>query len=207
MATDLTRMTDRAVAAFSAQSLTPSMQTVLDLAFEPTATFTAADIALIEPIAAAVATVSIAEERVIRQSLGALSASLPQQDRGEAGSRLQLNTYMSLLAGCDERALAHACRRCLDELDWFPTIHQLKERMRNWVSPEAAAISRAKAIMRAGRRASDDGEAAPLPDDERERVNAFLRTHGIGTRFAPDGSTYQEAPISDDDQAAEAKAA
>lgn len=207
MATDLTKTTDRAVAAFSAQSLTPSMQTVLDLAFEPTATFTAADIALIEPIANAVATVRVAEERMIRQSLASLDSSLPQKDKGDAGSRLQLNTYLAMLVGCDERALAHACRRCLDELDWFPTIHQLKERMCNWVSPEAAAISRAKAIMRAGRRASDDGEAAPLPDDERERVNAFLRTHGIGTRFAPDGSTYQEAPVSDDDQAAEAKAA
>lgn len=183
------------------------MQTVLDLAFEPTATFTAAEIALVEPIANAVATVSIAEERVIRQSLGALSASLPQQDRGDAGSRLQLNTYMSLLAGCDERALAHACRRCLDELDWFPTIHQLKERMRNWVSPEAAAISRAKAIMRAGRRAAVESDVAQLPDDERERVNAFLRSRGLGTRFAADGSTYQEAPIPEDDQMAEAKAA
>lgn len=195
MANDLTTMTDPAAVAFSAQSLTPSMTAVLDLAFEPTATFTAADIALIEPIAGAVASIQVADERTIRQSLGALAASLPAQDQGEAGSKLKLNTYMAMLAGCDERALAHACRRCLDELDWMPTIHQLKERMRHWVSPEAAAISKARTIIRAGRRAPDGNEdRAQLPDAQREQVNAFLRTHGIATRFAADGSTYQEQP-------------
>jgi hypothetical protein len=194
MANDLTT-TDHAAAAFSAPSLTPSTTAVLDRAFDPAATFTAADIALIEPIAGAIATVQAAEERVIRQSIGALAAALPAQDTGEAGSKLKLNTYMAMLAGCDERALAYACRRCLDELDWMPTIHQLKERLRNWTSPEAVAISRARTIMRAGRRAPVHGDdRADLPDDERQRVNAFLRTHGVATRFAADGSTYQEEP-------------
>jgi hypothetical protein len=192
MANDLTT-TDTEAAAFSALSLTPSTTAVLDRAFEPTATFTAADIALIAPIATAVATVQVADERTIRQSIGALSAALPSQDTGEAGAKLKLNTYMAMLAGCDERALAHACRRCLDELDWMPTIHQLKERLRNWTSPEAVAISRARAILRAGRRvAADTDDRAQLPQSERERVNAFLRTHGIATQFAEDGSTYQD---------------
>lgn len=169
------------------------MQTVLERAFEPTATFTAAELALIEPVAGAVASIQVAEERTVRQSIGALAAALPAQQRDDAGGKLQLATYLTMLAGGDERALAHACRRCLDELDWMPTIHQLKERMRNWVSPEAAAISRARAILRAGRRAEDDRDISDLPDDERDRVNAFLRSRGMSTRFAPDGSTYQEA--------------
>lgn len=195
MANDLTT-TDPEAAAFSALSLTQSTRAVLDKAFEPTATFTAAELALIEPVAGAVATVQVAEERVIRQSIGALAAALPAQDVGDAGSKLKLNTYMAMLAGCDERALAHACRRCLDELDWMPTIHQLKERLRNWTSPEAVAISRARAIMRAGRRAPAQGDdRADLPEEERQRVNAFLRTHGVATRFAADGSTYQEVPF------------
>ena len=187
--------TDNAAAAFSALSLTPNTTAVLERAFDPAATFSATDIALIEPVASAVATVQVADERTIRQSIGALSASLPAQDTGEAGAKLKLNTYMAMLAGCDERALAHACRRCLDELDWMPTIHQLKERLRNWTSPEAVAISRARAILRAGRRAPVDGDdRAQLPEADRERVNAFLRTRGIATQFAQDGTTYQDEP-------------
>lgn len=192
MANDLTTTTDHTPAAFSARSLTPSTTAVLERAFDPEASFTAADLALIEPVASAVASIQVVDERKIRQSIGALAAALPSQDAGEAGSKLRLNTYMSMLAGCDERALSHACRRCLDELDWFPTVHQLKERIQRWVSPEAVAISRARAIIRAGRRAPAGDDIADLADDERAKVNAFLRTRGLTTRFAADGSTYHE---------------
>ncbi len=195
MGNDVTTTNDRAIEAFSAQSLTPSMMTILDRAFEPTATFSVADIALIAPIASCEASIQVVSERTIRQSLAALSTSLPSKDHGEAGSRLQLNTYMAMLAGCDERALAHACRRCLDELDWFPTIRQIKERMQHWVSPEAVAISRARVILRTGRRTPEADDRADLPLEELDRVNAFLRTRGIATRFAADGTTYQEAPL------------
>ena len=190
--------------AFSAQSLTPSTIAVLERAFDPTAEFTAADLALIEPVASAVATVQVAGERTIRQSIGALAAALPAQDMGEAAGKLKLNTYMSLLAGCDERALAHACRRCLDELDWMPTIHQLKERLRNWVSPEAVAISQARSILRAGRRAPVEGDVVTLDHEERRRVNAFLRARGMATQFAADGSTFQAEPLADEPLHAEA---
>ena len=72
MANDLTR-TDPAAVAFSARSLTPSMRTVLARAFDADAVFTPADIALIEPIASAVAVPRVADERVVRQSIGALA--------------------------------------------------------------------------------------------------------------------------------------
>ncbi len=147
---------------------------MLARAFNITASFTAAEIALVEPIAAAVAVVHPATERVIRQSLGALAAALPAQDTGEAGARLKLNTYLTMLEGCDERALSHACRRCLDELDWMPTIHQLKDRMAGWVSPEAAAIGQARVILRTGRRVPDDEDAAPVDAAAVEALTARL---------------------------------
>lgn len=189
MTTDLA-MTDQHPAAFSAQSLTPNAKAVLARAFEVGATFTADEIALVEPIANAVATVRLADDRTIRQSIGSLSAVLPSKDGGEIGERLRLNVYMTMLAGCDERALAHACRRCLEELDWLPTIHQLKDRMRGWVSPEAAAISKARAIMRAPRVAADDPDVPPPSPEDVERINGFMRRAGMETRFAADGSTY-----------------
>ena len=133
-------------------SLTPNVMTVLARAFEPSAVFSAQDIALIEPVARAVAIAKPADERCIRQSLGGLSAALPSQATDEVTGNLKFNTYKTMLAGYDERALAYACRRCLDELDWMPTVHQLKERMAKWVSPEESAIRRARAIMRTGRR-------------------------------------------------------
>lgn len=197
MANDLTTTTEAAAVAFSAQSLTKSTQAVLDLAFDHTAVFTAAQIAVIEPVAHAVPVVVEADERYIRQSIGSLAAALPSQDQGEFGSKLKSKAYQTMLAGCDERALAYACRRCLDELDWMPTIHQIKERMRDWVSPETVAISRARAILRAGRRAPEEG-GSPVDAEQRARVNAFLRTRGLSTRFAADGSTYQEGPASDE---------
>ena len=171
--------------------------TVLARAFEPSAVFSAQDIALIEPVARAVAIAKPADERCIRQSLGGLSAALPSQATDEVTGNLKFNTYKTMLAGYDERALAYACRRCLDELDWMPTIHQIKERMRVWVSPETVAISRARAILRAGRRAPEEG-GSPVDAEQRARVNAFLRTRGLSTRFAADGSTYQEEPASDE---------
>ena len=175
--------------AFSAQSLTPSAQKILDRAFEQDAAFTADEVALVTPIASAVATVRVAEERTIRQSIGALAASLPSQDGGEDANKLKLKTYMTMLAGCDERALAHACRRCLNELDWMPTIHQLKERLQGWISDDAVAIMRARAVLRAPR-VPVDADIAPLDPAEIDRVNAFLRSRGMATRFAADGSTY-----------------
>lgn len=172
-------------------SLMQSARNVLDRAFEPDAVFTAREIALIEPIARAVATPQPAGERYIRQSLGGLSVALPSQATDTVAGTLKLNTYMVMLAGCDERALAYACRRCLDELDWMPTIHQIKDRMAKWVSPEEAAIRRARAIIRAGRRAPEEGDVAAIPPEEVDRVNAFLRTRGIAMQFSPDGTTFQ----------------
>lgn len=189
MANDITT-TDPA--AFSAQSLTPNVRAILDRAFDADATFTADEAALVVPVAQAVATVIVSDARTIRQSIGTLDVALPSRDAGEIGSKLRLNAYLTMLAGCDERALAYACRRCLDELDWFPTIRQLKERIRGWVSPEAAAISRARAVMRAPRTPDTGAREPDLSEAEIHRVNAFLRSRGMGTRFAADGSTFQE---------------
>lgn len=172
-------------------SLTSSVQSVLARAFEADAVFTAREIALIEPVAGAVAVPQPADEKYLRQSLGGLSAALPSQSTDVVSGNLKLRAYMTMLKGCDERALAYACRRCLDELDWMPTIHQIKDRMAKWVSPEEAAIRRARAIIRAGRRAPEEGDVAAIPPEEVDRVNAFLRTRGIATQFTPDGATFQ----------------
>ncbi len=125
---------------------------MLDRAFEPGAVFSAADIAVITPLANAVARPQLADDRFINQSLGGLSASMPSQATDSIHGKLKLNTYKAMLEGCDARALTYAVRRCLDELDWMPTVHQLKERMANWISPEEAAIRRARFILRTGTR-------------------------------------------------------
>jgi hypothetical protein len=156
--------------------------TVLARAFENGAVFSAHDIALIEPIARAVAVPQPADERFVRQSLGGLSAALPSQATDELSGKLKFNTYKTLLAGYDERALSYACRRCLYELDWFPTVHQLKERMSKWVSPEESAIRRARAIMRTGRR-EVTGDAPPITADQIRAMKPDLRSMGLAAGF------------------------
>lgn len=174
---------------------------MLDRAFEPDAAFSADEIALVAPFANAIDLPRPAEERTIRQSLGSLAAALPSQSSDVEAGKLKLATYVSMLAGCDERALAYACRRCLDELDWMPTVHQLKERMAKWIGPEAAAIVRAKAIMRRAPAAVPDVEA-PIAPDQVERVNAFLARSGIHTRFSEDGTTFIPSDVASDDRSA-----
>ena len=163
-------------------SLTPSVMTVLARAFESGAVFSAQDIALIEPVAKAVAIAKPADERFVRQSLGGLSAALPSQATDEVSGKLKFNTYMTMFAGYDERALAYACRRCLDELDWMPTVHQLKERMAKWVSPEESAIRRARAIMRTGRR-EVTAEAPPISADQIRAMKSDLISMGLAAGF------------------------
>jgi hypothetical protein len=181
MANDL--ITSDAVAtACSMPSLTPSVMTVLARAFENGAVFSAHDIALIEPVANAVAIAQPADERFVRQSLGGLTAALPSQSTDEMSGKLKFRTYMTMLDGCDERALAYACRRCLDELDWMPTVHQLKERMAKWVSPEDSAIRRARVIMRTGRR--EQAEDAPqISADQIRAMKPDLRNMGLAAGF------------------------
>lgn len=180
MANDLTT-TDEATTGSSMPSLTPSVLSVLDRAFEPDAVFSARDIALIEPVARAVAVVQPADERCIRQSLGGLSAALPSQATDATAGKLKLATYMTMLAGCDERALAAACRRCLDDLDWMPTVHQLKERINRWVSPEEIAIRRARAILRTGRRKPSD--SPPITYEQIRAMKPEFRSMGLTAGF------------------------
>lgn len=181
MANDL--ITNEAAATGSSMpSLTPSVMTVLARAFESGAVFSAQDIALIEPVARAVAIAKPADERFVRQSLGGLSAALPSQATDEVSGKLKFNTYMTMFAGYDERALAYACRRCLDELDWMPTVHQLKERMAKWVSPEESAIRRARAIMRTGRR-EVTAEAAPITADQIRALKPEFISMGVKAGF------------------------
>lgn len=181
MANDL--ITNGAAATGSLMpSLTPSVMTVLARAFENGAVFSAREIELIEPVARAVAIPKPADERFVRQSLGGLSAALPSQATDEMGGKLKFRTYMTMLDGYDERALAYACRRCLDELDWFPTVHQLKERMSKWVSPEDSAIRRARAIMRTGRREAT-ADAPPITAEQIRAMKPDLRGMGLAAGF------------------------
>jgi hypothetical protein len=165
---------------FSTLCSTPSVKAVLDRAFDQSASFTTAEIVTIAPIASGVPAIHAVDERTIRQSIGTLAAALPAQTTDAAAGKLKLGAYQTMLAGYDERAIAYACRRCLAELDWFPTVHQIVERCVAWVSPEQAAIARARAIIRAGRRAPDaDDDREPVSADElrevRERSEAAAR--------------------------------
>ncbi|RYE90087.1 MAG: hypothetical protein EOO78_32150 [Oxalobacteraceae bacterium] len=156
--------------------------TVLARAFEADAVFSEREIALIEPVANAVAVPQPADERCIRQSLGGLSAALPSQSTDAMSGKLKLATYQTMLDGCDERALAYACRRCLDELDWMPTVHQLKERMALWISPEESAIRRARAIMRTGRREVAD-YAVVITAEQIRAMKPEFRRMGLTAGF------------------------
>lgn len=144
--------------------LTPSVVTVLGQAYEPAATFSAAEIALIEPLLRAVAPVVPADARKVRQSIGSLAVSMPSQATDMQAGALKLSTYMSMIGEVDARALEYACRRCLDELDWFPTVRQLKERIAAYVSPEQEAIFRARhiALRGARRMEEEEGPVAPM---------------------------------------------
>lgn len=184
-------------------SLTPSVMTVLARAFEPGAVFSARDIALIEPVASAIAVAQPADERCVRQSLGGLSAALPSQATDSVSGKLKLATYLTMLAGCDERALAYACRRCLDELDWMPTVHQLKERMAKWVSPEETAIRRARAILRTGRREVAD-DARPLSAYQIRALKPEFRSMGLAAGFITQEQIDAALGYDDEPQAAAA---
>lgn len=153
--------------------LTPSARAVLAQAFDPSATFSDADIATITPVASAIAVAEPADERTIRQSVGTLAAAMPAQASDAQAGKLKLNAYVTMLEGIDQRALSYACRRCMVELDWMPTVKQIIDRAAEWVSEDEAMIRRARVILRAGRREMNppppltaDGIRA-LPDEWR----------------------------------------
>jgi len=148
-------------------------------ATDATAEFSSTEIALIEPLSRAVAPVSPADRGKVRKAITAVVAALPAQATDEFTGRLKLTTYYKMLEGCDEAALAYACRRCLDELDWFPTIHQLKERMARYVSPEQHQINVARYIVRNGRRKAAEEVCEPWTDEEIRRMSPELRRMGL----------------------------
>ncbi len=157
----------------------PNTRAVLDRAFDCTATFTAADIAIAGEVASACLATLPCDDDFVRRSIGALSAAMPAQAASKDAGDIKLRAYQTMLTGQDERAIAYACRRCLAELDWFPTVHQIIERVRDWVSPEQAAVARARAIIRSGRREREDGDTGIVSADDlvrvRERAEAAAR--------------------------------
>lgn len=161
MGNEITTTADPAMAC-SMLASNPNTRAVLDRAFDCTATFTASEIALAEQIAAIVPVERPADDDYVRRSIGSLAGALPAAATSNEGGRLKLKTYQAMLVGSDERALAYACRRCLDELDWMPTVHQIKERMAAWVNPDEAARAKARAILRSGRRAIEGPGAEPV---------------------------------------------
>ncbi len=187
------------------QSLTPSAQAILTRAFDPTEVFTAAELAQIEPVANAVAVRQPADEHAIRQSIGTLAAAMPAQTSGIEAGKLKMGAYLTMLEGCDARALSYACRRCLAELDWMPTIKQLMERMTDWVSAEESMIRRARTIMRAGRREQADppaitaaGIRALTPEMRQTGIDSGFITQGdVDAAFDSHGADVAGEPRSD----------
>lgn len=182
MGTELQTVEATALATGSwEQLLTPSALTVLDRA-RIGERFSDDEIRAVVPIAQAKPPAIIpADDRFLRQSFACLASSLPSKSTDELTGKLRLATYMTMLRGYPEGAIMAGCRRCLEDLDWFPTVRQLKERLENYTSPEQRMIDRAKFIVR-------NPLVLPEPPKvwtqaEVDQSNATFRKLGIATRW------------------------
>jgi hypothetical protein len=159
--------------------LDANIRDVLERAHSPAPALTASERAAIEPLATARVPVRPAREQEIARSLATLSAALPSATSGVDAGRLKLAAYQSMLAGCDLDALHYACRRCLAELDWFPTIRQLLERIRAYVSDEQHAINQARYLLRFADVTLSMEDAPPLTDAEIAGMSPEMARLGI----------------------------
>lgn len=128
-------------------------------------------------IASAVVEPVMTDQQHLDQALAALAASMPSKTKDLNHGKLQLNTYVAMLRGFSRDAINFACRRCLEDLDWFPTVKQIKDRADQFVSPEQRMVQQAKALL--GRVPPRTGEHTLNPFTQAE-----LDKFEIGDRIA-----------------------
>lgn len=131
------------------------------------------------------------EDEDFREMLGGLDTVLPSSATDEIRGGMKWKIYKALLRDfelSDKRALAYACRRAIDELQWFPTIKQLKDFMVEYVSEESRIIGRAQFVVREAAHQAVQAEPRPMTDDD---LAAMARTEigRIGLRSGLDSDT------------------
>lgn len=95
--------------------------------------------------------------------------------RGET----MLAVYQRQLGEMTVEEIEQAARKCLDELDWFPTIHQIKDRAIGFMgkrlqTAEQQAHERIRLIAKrkpAPEQTEEDGE--PLSEEEQAEMDAL----------------------------------
>lgn len=120
-----------------------------------------------------------------------LSAALPKKSTDEMRGKTMLAVYQSQLADLTDEELEQAANKCLGELDWFPTIHQIKDRARSPYgkrieSKERMYLAKIRAILR---NKSPEPLAGPISAEEAHRLEietdailAELRVKSKGER-------------------------
>lgn len=135
--------------------------------------FSEEDARQVSEIAKSSVPVIIAEDSDFREMLGGLDSVMPSAATDEVRGGVKWKIYKAMLSGCDKRALAYACRRAIDELQWFPTIKQLKDFMAEFVSEEARLIGRAQFVVREAAYQAAQREPKPMTADD---LAAMART-------------------------------
>ncbi|ASK88481.1 hypothetical protein [Sphingorhabdus sp. SMR4y] len=95
----------------------------------------------------------------------ALSAALPKQRTDEMRGETMLAVYQKQLRDLTVEEIEQAARKCLDELDWFPTIRQIKQRA-----------------------TADNGGRLPTTEQNyHNRIKAVLRRKPVSLHSSSDG--------------------
>lgn len=183
--------------------MTQNAKATLDKGRDFDAVFTDAEIEAIRPIASARIMVrQPAIEQVLRRSLGAMASSMPTAKTDEDGGKLKLATYMRMLTGHSEEAIAFACRECLTTMKFFPTISEFIAVVEKWQPPEKSMIDRARRIIATGNRAqATKKESPPLTQEEvdswgfNERGQALIRAGLACGELVMDGEKPVIAPV------------
>ena len=86
-------------------------------------------------------------EEVMGKSLGALKTALPAQRMGAEAGEVKFSVYFKKLAHYGRPALAYACNRAANELEWFPSIAWLKQAMEEHADFQRRERQSAKNIL------------------------------------------------------------
>lgn len=174
-----------------AQLLNPKVVEILNRPIDQTLTLDDAQ-ALIPLANAALPAHIPASDSMIERCLAPLSI-MPSQLTDPIKGSLKLKTYLTMLAGISEGALKSACRKCLDELTFFPSIKEIKDRAAKYVSPEEAKINRARYLLRTAPRIK--AEPPPLTQAEVDALKPDMIALGlkIGALVKNGDGTYAPA--------------
>lgn len=106
----------------------------------------------------------------------ALSAALPKQATDELRGETMLAVYKRMLSDLTTVELEKAARKCLEELDWFPTIKQIRERSRGylnmrWATQEQTLHRQIRNLLQRKPKPENPEDSANVdPDDVKQLV-------------------------------------